>query len=77
MDADSLASTEITLTAAECRALTALQHLAARWPKTLWLFATPGSLNVMRLGPDGERVMKPLSEYFVKVARGDPRLPGF
>lgn len=46
----------IALTQAEKQAIADLQSLAARWPKTLWLFAGPGDLCVMRCGADGKRV---------------------
>lgn len=42
-------------TAEEARAIRALQRLAKRWPKSLWLFSASGSLNVMRANRDGDR----------------------
>ena len=47
----------IELTADEKRAITALKRVAARWPKTLWLFCN-GNMRVMRNGPDGEHVKR-------------------
>ena len=46
----------IQLTAQEKAAIRYLKRLAARWPKSLWLFSGSGSLNVMKCGEDGERV---------------------
>ena len=43
------------LTTEEQRAIDALQRLAAHWPKTLWLYATSNSLNVMRLDAGHKR----------------------
>ena len=40
----------------EERAIRALKRVAARWPKSLWLFSGSGSLNVMKAGPDGRRM---------------------
>ena len=45
------------LTKNEQAAIDALEALAAKWPKTLWLFSADGSLNVMRCGPGGRRVV--------------------
>lgn len=38
-------------------AIRKLQQLTENWPKTLWLFAAGNSLNVMRHGENGERVV--------------------
>jgi hypothetical protein len=46
----------MTLTPEEKRAIKALKRVARQWPKTLWLFSA-GDLEVMRLGPNGERMM--------------------
>ena len=48
----------IELTADEKRAITALKRVAAHWPKTLWLYATGLSVNIMRCGPDGEHMVE-------------------
>jgi hypothetical protein len=47
----------LPLSADEASAVRALQRLAKRWPKSLWLFSASGTLCVMRNGPDGQRVM--------------------
>lgn len=39
----------------EERAIAALQRLAERWPKSLWLFSASGDLTVMRCDDQGER----------------------
>ena len=44
------------LTKEEENAIATLKRLEKRWPKTLWLFATGMSINVMRCGEDGEQV---------------------
>lgn len=45
------------LTAEEKSAIRALQRLARRWPKTLWLFAGDGAkIAILKTGPDGERM---------------------
>ena len=36
------------LTKEEKNAFTALQRLAARWPETLWLISSRGTLSVMK-----------------------------
>ena len=46
---------ELTLNPEEKKAVAALKRLAARWPKTLWLF-TNGTLYVVKT-KDGKRVM--------------------
>lgn len=38
-------------------AVAALSRLANRWPKSLWLFAASGRLNVMRKNERGERAL--------------------
>lgn len=40
----------------ERRAIAALHRLAKRWPDTLWLFSASGTLCVMRLGEDGDKL---------------------
>lgn len=42
----------------EKQAIAALKRLAKKWPKTLWLFAAPGGLHVMRRGDDGDHVRR-------------------
>jgi hypothetical protein len=42
----------------ELAAIRALKRLAKKWPKSLWLFSASGSLCVMKVGPDGERMYK-------------------
>lgn len=49
---------EKSLTKEEMQAISALQKLAKKWPKSLWLFSGSGSLNVMRSGKDGKPVYK-------------------
>lgn len=46
---------DIDPTEEERRAIATLKRLARRWPKSLWLFSTSGSLCVMRFRQDGER----------------------
>lgn len=46
----------VDLTTEEVAAMKALQAIAKKWPKSLWLFSASGSLEVMRCGEDGERV---------------------
>jgi hypothetical protein len=41
------------------RAISALQGLAKRWPKSLWLFAANGRLNVMACDDNGNRALTP------------------
>lgn len=36
-----------------------LKAAAEEWPSDLWVFTAGGALNVMRRGPNGERVMLP------------------
>ena len=48
---------EIVLTEKEKAAIRALDSLAKKWPKTLWLFSASGSLKVMRCGPNGEQMV--------------------
>ena len=43
----------------ELRAIRTLERLARTWPKTLWLFSASGTLNVMRVGPDGGHAVTP------------------
>jgi hypothetical protein len=38
----------------EKRAIAALQRIAKKWPKSLWLFSASGSLCVMRTLQGGE-----------------------
>ncbi len=40
-------------TSDEQKAIRALQRLAKKWPKSLWLFSAAGSLCVMRAADDG------------------------
>jgi hypothetical protein len=47
---------DLETTVAEDRALAALRRTASKWPSSLWLFAAAGTLHVMKVGPDGERV---------------------
>lgn len=49
---------DLTPTPEERRAIASLKRLAKRWPKSLWLFSTSGSLHVMRRGPDGGHAHK-------------------
>ena len=49
----------------EAEAIEKLRELERDWPETLWIFASDGHLNVMRTGPEGER-----------MTRGGPRSPG-
>ena len=46
------------LSSEEAKAIRSLQRLARVWPKTLWLFATGRTLNIMSVGDNGERVMR-------------------
>jgi hypothetical protein len=46
-----------TITRKEQDAIDALQDLAKRWPKSLWLFSASGRLCVMKRDDDGEKVM--------------------
>ena len=48
------------LTKDEKAAISALKRLQKRWPKTLWLFSSSGTLLVMRCDENGERVMNHL-----------------
>lgn len=41
------------LTTEEKTAIKALQRLAKKWPKSLWLYSAAGSLHVMRRREDG------------------------
>lgn len=45
------------LTDDEKRAIAALQRLAGKWPKSLWLYSASGSLNVMRRDSAGKRAV--------------------
>lgn len=47
---------DITLSAAEKKAIADMKALARRWPKSLWLFSANGTLHVMRSGPRGEHI---------------------
>lgn len=51
------------LTKEEKQAIAALQRLADRWPKTLWIFTVGGPLTVMKNGEDGKPIMSDLGEY--------------
>lgn len=52
--------TELTLE--EKSAIKALESLAKRWPKTLWLYSYLGELHVMKATPDGQAVRVELIE---------------
>lgn len=41
----------------EEKAVKALERLAKRWPKSLWLFSANGTLCVMRCDEHGEHVL--------------------
>ncbi|KAB2792845.1 hypothetical protein F9K96_06880 [Brucella anthropi] len=41
----------------EKKAIKALKALEKIWPPSLWVFCSGGSLNVLRVGDRGERVM--------------------
>lgn len=43
----------VPLTREEENAITTLKRLAKRWPKSLWLLSTDGTLLVMRKDDDG------------------------
>lgn len=45
----------VEVTKEEAAAIAALQMLARKWPKTLWLFSANGSLCVMKKNGAGER----------------------
>ena len=45
----------------EARAIATLKRLARRWPKRLWIASMNGQLNVMALGPTGEREYHPVT----------------
>lgn len=48
------------LTPEEQQAIKALEQLAYRWPRSLWLFATGGQrLHVMKCLPNGQRATNP------------------
>jgi hypothetical protein len=47
------------MTQEEKRAIATLKRLAAKWPRSLWLFSAAGRLCVMRSGPDGRPVTLP------------------
>lgn len=44
------------MTKEERNAVRSLQRLAKRWPDTLWLFSASGSLCVLKMDENGERV---------------------
>lgn len=46
------------------QAIKELHRLAARWPKSLWVFAASGSFWVMQCGPDDKRKMCVTSEGY-------------
>lgn len=46
------------LTRHERKAIEDLHDLAARWPRTLWLFSANGALMVMKKNKAGERAME-------------------
>lgn len=52
-------SIPVALTDDERKAILALGRVARHWPKTLWLFAGPGNLYVLRKNADGSRAMTP------------------
>lgn len=47
-----------SMTHEEAVAVAALQRLAKRWPASLWLYSASGSLHVMKVGADGQPVMR-------------------
>lgn len=47
------------LTDDESKAVSALKRVAAKWPRSLWLFSASGTLHVMKCNKDGDRVMMP------------------
>lgn len=60
---DDVSSTEgltSPLTSAESKAIGALEQLAKKWPKSLWLFSANGSLCVMKKDSTGKRVLTAL-----------------
>lgn len=63
------------LTNEEKAAIAALKRLAARWPKSLWLFSASGTLHVMRCGPNGERMTNDLSGMDADYCLGSIDIP--
>lgn len=49
----SVTEAMVDLTREETLAIAALKRLAKRWPKTLWLFAGSGGLEIMRTNEHG------------------------
>jgi hypothetical protein len=49
---------EIELTNEEKKCIRDLKRIAAKWPKSLWLFSGSGTLYVMRKGKDGISVYR-------------------
>ena len=47
------------LTKEEKTAIAALERLAKRWPKSLWLFSANGTLCVMKKDSSGRKVQTP------------------
>ena len=45
------------LTKEEQHVIRVLKNLSSHWPKTLWIFAAGGDLNVMRYNEKGERAI--------------------
>lgn len=45
----------MTLTNEERAAIRALERLAKKWPKSLWLFSVSGTLHVMKKDAKGKR----------------------
>ena len=43
------------LTKEEKNAIASLRRMAAKWPRSLWIFAAAGSCCVMKKGPDGRQ----------------------
>ena len=48
---------KIDITKEEKLAISALERVAKRWPKTLWLFSGSGTLWVMKYKKDGTRAI--------------------
>lgn len=41
----------------ESKAIASLKRVAAKWPKSLWLYSASGSLHVMKMRSDGKRAV--------------------
>lgn len=54
--------TDMKLTAEERAAIRALQRLAQRWPRSLWIFVGSG-FSVVRTTSDGERAVRQDGSY--------------